>query len=667
MTKSLGKRAFSDSLLASPLKKGSPEMQKILVVDNHPVMLKFMGNLLGSKGHKVLTAHDGLSALDVLKTFTPDVMFIDLIMPNIGGEKLCRVIRNMPEFKDVCLVILSGVALEQDIDFKLLGVDACIAKGPFDKMSKHVLSVLDQLEQGGTQGFPEKVMGIDSVFEREVSKELLSSKMHLESIMNNMSEGILELNPELRIVYANPAAISFSGFSEEKLLSLSFIDIIQGTYNKTSYAIEDLLEKIGDEPLVIGEDSPMILNGRRILLNILQLKEAKEKSTIVIMNDIGERKRMEEQLRQAQKMESITTLAGGIAHQFNNALSVITGNIELLKMSIPDGSEYCENIEPIKQSAYRMSNLTSQLLAYARGGKYNPKTISLSTFVKDTIPLIRHSISHGIRIETHLPEYIPNIEADLTQIQMILSAVVTNAAEAIEGKGCLRITAEEKVILEHNPNLERGRYACLTIEDNGKGMDDEIKNRMFEPFFTTNFQGRGLGMAAAFGIIRNHGGWISVESELGKGTQVHIYLPAVESLEKEIRGIEPKLEVGSGTILIIDDESMILEVCRTMLEKLSYNVLEARTGAEAINVTKNFEGDIDLALLDIGLPDMDGDKLFPFLKEARNDLKVIVCSGYSIDGPAQEILDAGADGFIQKPYAFGALSVKLKEVLGTAS
>ncbi len=642
-------------------------MQKILVVDNHPVMLKFMENLLEGQGHKVLTAHDGLSALDVLKTFTPDVMFIDLIMPNIGGEKLCRVIRNMPEFKDVCLVILSGVAVEKDLDFKALGVDACIAKGPFDEMSKHVLSVLRQLDQGGTQGFSEKVMGIDSIFEREVSKELLSSKMHLESIMNNMSEGILELNPESRIVYANPAAISLSGFSEEKLLSLSFIEIIQGTYNTTSYAIEDLLEKIGEEPLVIGEDSPMILNGRRILLNILQLKEAEEKSTIVIMNDIGERKRMEEQLRQAQKMESITTLAGGIAHQFNNALSVITGNIELLKMSIPDESEYRENIEPIKKSAYRMSNLTSQLLAYARGGKYNPKTISLSTFVKDTIPLIRHSIGHGIRIETHLPDYIPNIEADLTQIQMILSAVVTNASEAIEGQGWLRITAEEKVIKEHNPDLERGRYACLTIEDNGKGMDDEIKNRMFEPFFTTNFQGRGLGMAAAFGIIRNHGGWISVESELGKGTQVHIYLPAVESLGEEIRGIEPKLEVGSGTILIIDDESMILEVCRTMLEKLSYNVLEARTGAEAINVTKNFEGDIDLALLDIGLPDMDGDKLFPFLKEARNDLKVIVCSGYSIDGPAQEILDAGADGFIQKPYAFGALSVKLKEVLGTAS
>jgi CheY-like chemotaxis protein len=187
---------------------------------------------------------------------------------------------------------------------------------------------------------------------------------------------------------------------------------------------------------------------------------------------------------------------------------------------------------------------------------------------------------------------------------------------------------------------------------------------MFEPFFTTNFQGRGLGMAAVYGIIQNHGGWVSVGSELGKGTSVFIYLPAVKALETEVQKEEPRLEEGSGTILIVEDEDMIVEVCRIMLEKLSYRVLEARTGEEAINIARTFDGDIDLSILDIGLPDMDGDKLYPLLKEARADLKVIVCSGYAIDGPAQEILDAGAQGFIQKPYAFGVLSAKLKEVLG---
>ena len=634
-------------------------MQKILVVDNHPLILKSIEKFLSNRGLKVLTAHDGLSALDVLKTFTPDVMFIDLIMPNIGGEKLCRIIRSMPELKDVYLVILSAVAAEKDLDFVGLGANACIAKGPFDKMSQHILSVLKNKEVEGSKGLLEKVVGIEDVCEREVSKELLSSKMHLEGILNNMSEGILELNTDARILYANPAAVFMFGLAEEKLLGSSFSALLQRYCGKR---VDDLSEKIGDTPFTMGENSLIILNSKRISLNILRNRETEEENIIVIMRDISERKRLEEQIRRAQKMASITTLAGGIAHQFNNALSVITGNLELLKMSFPEDNKYDENIEPMEKSAYRMSDLTNQLLAYARGGRYHPETVSLNDFVKKTLPLIRHSIGQDIKIEMAMPNKTLNIQADLTQMQMVLSGAITNAAEAIEGQGRLRIIVSEEIAAPV-PHLAPGRYSRLTIEDNGKGMAEETKDRMFEPFFTTNFQGRGLGMAAVFGIIQKHDGWISVESELGKGTQVHIYLPTVESTEEEFIGIAPKLETGSETILIIEDEPMILEVCRTMLEKLSYNVLEARTGGEAVNIVKNFEGNIDLAILDIGLPDMDGVKLFPMLKEARKDIKVIVCSGYSIDGPAEEILDAGAHGFIQKPYSFGMLSEKLKEIL----
>jgi len=639
-------------------------MKKILVVDNHPVMLKFMTNLLEKEGHEVLTAHDGLSALDVLKNYTPDIMFVDLVMPNIVGEKLCRIIRSMPGMSDVYVVILSGIAAEKDLDFKQFGADACVAKGPLNKIAPHVLFALKQSDLVPPREMTDGVIGLGDVYAREVTRELLSSKRHLERILDNMSEGIIELNPEARIVYANPVAVSLIGIPEEMLLSQPFPELFHETHRE---GIKDLIDEgIGDEQHTIGEDSPLILNGKRILLNMLQLKGEEQKSVILIMNDISERKRIEAQLRQAQKMESIATLAGGIAHQFNNALSVITGNIELLKMSSPENDENAEYTEPIKNSAYRMAHLTSQLLAYARGGKYNPKTMSLSAFIEDTFPLIRHSINPGIQMKSNLPELSYNIEADFTQMQMVLSAVVSNASEAIVGKGCIRITSAIEDILDHHPHLEPGRYACLRVEDDGKGMDEEIRNRMFEPFFTTNFQGRGLGMAAVYGIIQNHGGWISVDSELGKGTLVQIYLPAVEAVEKETKEKEPKLEEGFGTILIIEDEDMILEVCRTMLEKLNYRVLEARTGEEAINIVRTFDGDIDLSILDIGLPDMDGDKLYPLLKEARTDLKVIVCSGYAIDGPAQEILDGGAQGFIQKPYAFAVLSEKLKEVLGVS-
>jgi two-component system, cell cycle sensor histidine kinase and response regulator CckA len=637
-------------------------MKKILVVDNHPVMLKFMSNLLGKQGHQVLTAQDGLSALDLLKTFIPDVIFVDLVMPNIAGEKLCRIIRSMPKMKDVFLVILSGIAAEQGIDFDLLGINACIAKGPFDKLARHVLSILERADIDGPGVRTKQVIGLEDIFQREVSKELISSRMHLESILNNMSEGILELNFEARIVYANPAAISLIGVSEETLISSTFTDLF-GEDQKG--IINDLLPEIGHEPLIIGESSSVMINNRQVVLNVLKAKEDVQGMYIVIINDISERKKLQTQIRQAQMMESIATLAGGIAHQFNNALSVIIGNLELLKMEQSEDADRTEFLDPIKNAAYRMSTLTSQLLAYARGGKYNPKIISLGKFIENTLPLIQHSIGHSVFVQKNLPPYVLNVEADITQLQMVLSAVLNNAAEAIEGHGQIRLNITDKEIQSGNPHLEPGHYACISIEDDGKGMDEETRARIFEPFFTTYFQGRGLGMAAVYGIIKNHNGWISVDSKLGKGTTVCIYLPAFEDLESKKEDERPKLEKGSGTILLIEDESMVLDVCGTMLKNLNYSVLEAKTGAEAINIAKTFDGVIDLALLDIELPDMDGSSLYPFLKEARQNLKVIVCSGYSLDGPVQEIIEAGAQGFIQKPFDLRVLSKKLKEILET--
>ena len=216
---------------------------------------------------------------------------------------------------------------------------------------------------------------------------------------------------------------------------------------------------------------------------------------------------------------------------------------------------------------------------------------------------------------------------------------------------------------KQRPGLKPGYYVCVTIEDDGKGMDKETRAGIFEPFFTTKFQGRGMGMAAVYGIVRNHDGWIYVESELGKGTTVQIYLPAIEiEVEKPIKA-KAEVVTGSGTILMIEDEDVVIEVTQAMLEMLGYLVMVAKTGKDAIHIAETFDGQIDLALLDIKLPDMEGGKVYPLIMEARPNLKVIVFSGYSIDGPARKILDAGAQDFIQKPFSIATLSEKLKEVL----
>jgi PAS domain S-box-containing protein len=255
-----------------------------------------------------------------------------------------------------------------------------------------------------------------------------------------------------------------------------------------------------------------------------------------VLTDVTERRRLRAQIEQARKMEAIATLAAGIAHEFNNALTGIIGNLDLLELALPSNDQTGNYLKPIKTSAFRMARLTSQLLAYAREGKYQPRTFSLSDFVDDILPVLRHAIDPGIRLETDLPHNVLPVEADPTQMQMVLSAVVANAAEAIEGKGRIRVSTGNEEITEEaarqHPDLTPGAYVRLRVDDDGKGMDENTRARMFEPFFTTKFHGRGLGMAAVYGIVKNHNGSIEVDSQLGKGTVVRIYLPAAGGTER---------------------------------------------------------------------------------------------------------------------------------------
>jgi PAS domain S-box-containing protein len=248
--------------------------------------------------------------------------------------------------------------------------------------------------------------------------------------------------------------------------------------------------------------------------------------------NITEIKRLKDQFQQVQKMEAIATLAGGIAHQFNNALFVIIGCIELLEEELLDDRNLKEYVETIKNSAERMAILSGQLLTYSEGGKYQPRIISMNRLLKNSLPILDHLIDLELSIETDFSKDDLNVEVDQAQMQMVLSAVVTNASEAMKDGGRVRFLTESQEVneefLKNYPEIIPGKYGCIVIEDNGKGMDEATKKRVFEPFFTTKFQGRGLGMAAAYGIVKNHDGWIFVDSELGVGTTVRIYLPAFE-------------------------------------------------------------------------------------------------------------------------------------------
>jgi PAS domain S-box-containing protein len=262
-----------------------PKKKKIIVVDNHPVMLDYTARFLLKKGHQVVTAVDGLTALNILKDFVPDVMFIDLIMPNIGGEKLCRIIRSSPRLTKVFLVVISAVAAEEEIDIAEIGADACIAKGPFDKMNRHILQVLNRLDKKEASSLRKKVLGLGEIHARNITKELLSAKKHFERILDHITEGVMELNLEGKIVYVNPAAATLAGAMEEDLLSKDFTALFGKNEGKRAAR---LLAEMQSYLQPIVKNGPFRMNRKKVCLKIFPMKADDDRSIIVILNEAAE-------------------------------------------------------------------------------------------------------------------------------------------------------------------------------------------------------------------------------------------------------------------------------------------------------------------------------------------------------------------------------------------
>ena len=285
---------------------------KILVVDNHPMVLKLIANLLEKGGHEVRTAEDGLSALDILKSYVPDLIFVDLVMPNISGEKLCRIIRNMPHLQGVFLVILSAIAAEEELDFVALGADACIAKGSMSNLARHVARVLELASPAGRRLEKSRdILGLDEVATREITRELLSSRKHFEIILRNMSEGIFEFAPNRKIIFANPTAVALVGIPEEMLLGTEFIDIFA---DHSLEIVVALLNGPAESPKKISEEMPVLLNGRQVSLQFLPVAGEEGATTIVIIHDVTTRKQAEEKIGEQNRF--LNKLIESLPHPF---------------------------------------------------------------------------------------------------------------------------------------------------------------------------------------------------------------------------------------------------------------------------------------------------------------------------------------------------------------
>ena len=406
-------------------------------------------------------------------------------------------------------------------------------------------------------------------------------------------------------------------------------------------------------------------------VNAVKLNWQGRPASLNFLRDITLQRRLEQQLQLSQKMEAVGTLAGGIAHDFNNLLMAIQGRTSLMMLETDRFHPAFEHMQEVENCIQKAAKLTKQLLGFARGGKYETKSTNLSDLVENSVQMFGRTKKEITIYKKYAEKTWPAV-VDRNQIDQVLLNIFVNAWQAMSEGGDLYIQTKNEIL---DDNFVRaygvapGKYIKISITDTGIGMDEKTMKRVFDPFFTTKEKerGTGLGLASAYGIIKNHDGIITVESAKDKGTTFNVYLPASEKPVMEEQGEEQKISVGSETVLLVDDEEIIIDVSVQMLKKMGYVVLTAHSGREAIEIFKQKNEEVAIVILDLIMPSMGGGEVYARLKDIDSNVKVLLSSGYSINGQAAEIINRGCDGFIQKPFKLNELSHKLREIISKSN
>lgn len=510
-----------------------------------------------------------------------------------------------------------------------------------------------------------------AVFAVDISrfKRTIEEQAQLVTAVEHTAESIIVTDPTGIIEYVNPAFEKITGYSRHEVMGANIELLDSGQHSKSFFStIIDTLQR-GEiwQGRVMNKRKDHSLYETEATVSPIRNKAGSITNYVSVQRDVSHEVRLERQLRQAQKMEAIGTLAGGIAHDFNNLLMGIQGNISLSLLDIEPKSPLVNNLKKIEQYVHNGVDLTKQLLGFARGGKYEISLLNLNELIKEQ-NLMFGRTNKDIIFKKEAKSDLWSVEADRGQIEQVLMNLYLNALQAMPSSGTLTTRTGNVTIDQdqYSPYyVKAGNYVKITIADTGIGMDEETQQRIFDPFFTTKEMGRGtgLGLASVYGIVKNHEGFINVFSKKGQGTKFEIYLPASGKAVPTFKKASEKFVEGQETILLVDDEDMIIDVGTRMLKKLGYKVFIARDGQEAIGIFKKHPEEIDLIVLDMIMPKMGGGETYDRIKKIKPDVKVLLSSGFSINGQASEILNRGCNGFIQKPFNLQNLSQNLRAIL----
>lgn len=515
-------------------------------------------------------------------------------------------------------------------------------------------------------------IGRDITELKRMNEALLKAEQRYHVLVDNASDAILLTDTQGNLLDANKKAEELLGYGKEELLRMNITQIHpRGEIEKIHSSFGNVLaEGSGylNDSFVLTKDGrtvPVDINGSVV-------EYGGQKIVLGIIRDMTEHKKLEEETQKMQKLESLGILAGGIAHDFNNLLAAIIGNLSLLETSPLGEGDMAEEIELAKAASWQARGLTQQLLTFAKGGAPVKKIVSIAGLLANTV---NFSLSGSkVKGELSLPEDLWRVEADEGQITQVINNMLINASQAMPHGGTVRITAENMLLEtdgDNNLPLKRGRYVRVSIQDQGVGIPGEYLHKIFDPYFSTKQDGSGLGLAISYSIIKKHNGHIRVESQPGKGTTFHIYLPA---LEKEIfavkKVVEVKLHPGKEKILVMDDRQSVRHMLEDMLIDLGYEVESAGEGSEAVSLYKRARESgkgFDAVILDLTVPGgMGGKETIEELREIDPEVKAIVSSGYSTDPILSDYQCYGFRGAIAKPFEIKALSQVVGEVLGKA-
>ena len=504
---------------------------------------------------------------------------------------------------------------------------------------------------------------------KKTEKALRESEKRYRTVLEANPDSVIVYDMEGRVTYLNPTFTRVFGWKlEDRLGKKMDMFVPEEDWPNTKRMIKKVLD--GENVSGIethrytkaGNIIPVSISGA-----IYNDRDGNPAGSVVNLRDISEQKKLEAQMQQSQKMEAIGTLAGGIAHDYNNLLMGILGNVSLISLDFDSSHPYYKKLKNIEKYVRSGADLTKQLLGFAKGGKYEVKPVDINDLLEKSSEMFSRT-KKEIRIHRKYQKDIWSVEVDLSQIEQVLLNLYVNAGQAMPGGGNLYLQTENVTLNENyvrHFSAKKGDYVKISVKDTGVGMDEDTIKRIFDPFFTTKdrSRGTGLGLASAYGIIKNHGGIIIAYSRIGQGSTFDVYLPASPKKIAQKEELNREALKGSETVLLIDDEDIIIDIGEQILERLGYRALMARSGKEAIEIYQANKNEINIVILDMIMPDMGGGETYDRLKKINPEIRVLLSSGYSIDGQASEIMNRGCNGFIQKPFNVEQLSRKIRDIL----